>query len=265
MKLVLQAPLFKGIIDTPKPEALMMITRKNPGKMTHMDQGAYLELLQHEQRKAVEAPEALQYATLALLQNIARVASTALLAARTKQQGGEARLIAVEGCRHRIGGRSMSGAEVANHIWEDVVPVVISDHCLRPIVHCISDCTMGEVRALFQYAPRDSTLQPVTHAYHRDRVDLLFAEERNGHDVHGTQTPEEIAQGFDVHPQTQEGFLKQIIAIASPPPAFVAREEKAERSIYKPLHTLSHSVERWTRGRFNLELFLARKMRKDQQ
>ncbi len=247
----LVAPFYKGIVHVESQGSLALITKRDPITGNDISDERYVELVREA---SVEATE--------LVQDIARASAAALLAANQKQQGIASRLIAVEGCSQIVGGKSMTGADIMESIWSRVVPQEIMSALYLPIIEHISDCTVREARAILAHLPEGGTVHCITHGYHQARVQKMLREEAgDGQRIHDVLTPEQIIErvGFA---QPFYRFIADVVSAGAPTAETVRAEHKKEVLIYAPLHMVSRFGEKITFGTFNLEMFLAKKMRK---
>jgi len=246
------APFFKGLIDNKDRMAWSVMMKRDCTTGQPIEDQAYLELV-----------EACKGMVPELIQNVARAASGALLAQNKRDANETRRLISIEGCMQRVGDEMLTGSQVMQKIWENVVPDEIMRDVPPPIVENISYCTVAEVRGILKYIGDSGILHAVTHSYHKPRVEDVFREEMNtkpgGHCI-AVWTPEDVVQLSDIrHPY--EHFVRDLVMRSMPPNHEVKREMRLEKWMYRPLHTLSRVGEVLTRGRFNLEQRLASRLR----
>lgn len=246
------APMFKGIVHAPGPDGAALVTGRNEmgSKLSNEE---YLRLVEQSNGRFPE-----------LVQDIARAQAAAILARNTEWHGGRARLVSVEGCRHVVGGETMSGARLMGRIWENVVPSEIVGGLPPPELVSLSLCTVEEIRAILNRR-RDNTelVVPITHDYHADRVQRILKEE-DPRVYASLMTPDDALRQVDAFPETKT-FLQRLIRAAEPSAEFRRKEERAERFVNGPLHAVSHWIEQRTkrpaRVGWNLESWLARKLR----
>lgn len=246
------APLYKGLIHTDDPAhvALFQGTDLSTGE----GRVAYLDRLNDARSTASE-----------LTQDIARTAAAALYGVDLQRQGQTVNLVAVEGCLQQIGDRRLHGGQIIERIWKDVVPREIVKQLPAPIIQTISGCVIEEVRAVLDELRKlgGGNVVGVTHEYHAARVAKMLGEEVGGVEKSEVLTPEEIIQRVRAD-QPFEKFVVDLVRASAPTREVIQKEEKDER-IFGPLHKLSRVLEKCSFGGFNLEIFLANRLRKRKQ
>jgi hypothetical protein len=245
------APFYKGLVKLDTPDSLALITKRNSATGVEISDEQYLALVRASVRQATE-----------LTQDIARAAAGALFAAYQQRGGTPSCLVTVEGCPQSVGGQSMTGASIMESIWHHVVPPEVMSALPAPIVEHVSDCTVREARAVLAHVGPGETVHGITHEYHAKRVGKILREEANIHHVVGDVfTPEQVIERMaDTQPSSR--FIADLVQAGAPSDETVKAERKKEAFIYGPLHKVSRMGEKITFGAFNLELFLAKKMRK---
>ncbi len=251
MPFVYCAPLYKGLVDAEDPASLALITRKDPTTGNAIELDRYVQLVRESNQHHPE-----------LVQDIARATTAALFARFCKQDKQAPILVSVEGCEQRVGGQKMTGARIMESIWHSL-PSDLNDGI--PIrIHEESRCTIQEVRALLRPFCDNDAILGVTHAYHADRVERIFQEERPKKKNVGitVKTPEKLAGFYAQSGSEIDRFIRDVVNAGAPSEDFVRKEGKMER-ILGPLHTVSRTVEKvigW-----NLEMWLANRARKNKR
>jgi hypothetical protein len=248
--------MFKGVIHTDDPTALELITRKNRVTGTEMAPEQYIKLVSHGW---LHQP--------LVVQNVVRGMTAALLCHTNEHysEKGRMQLIAVEGCRHVVGGKPMSGGQIMESIWAHAMPPDVMDQIASPIIEHTSRCSVQEIRAVLRHLDADGCLDAITHAYHVPRTQQILDEEKlPSQTVEAYDPLRAVASGRFFHPSHR--FIADIYHAWEVHRPHVleshAREEKGEAQIQLPLHTVSRRVERLTGGILNIETLMARVLRK---
>lgn len=245
------APFYKGIVYSNSQISLALITKQDPETGNPISDVKYLELVADSVRDSIE-----------LVQDISRASAAALLSVYRKQNSINSRLITVEGCQQIVGGKPMMGADIMASIWTNVIPRNVMSNLPEPIVECTSNCTVCEARAVLNHIPQGGSVQAVTHDYHLARVQGILEEEAiAGQEILDVLTPDQIIKLVGVE-QPSYRFISDLVKASTPPSELIKIEAEKERLIYHPLHFISRFGEKLTFGMFNLEMFLARRMRK---
>lgn len=247
----LVAPFYQGLVHLESQDSMSLITKHDPVTGNEISDESYVKLVREYAAEATE-----------LVQDIARASAAALLAAHQKRQGSTSRLITVEGCPQIVGGQPMMGADIMESIWRYVVPQEVMSALPAPIIERISECTVREARAILAHLQDNETVQGVTHSYHQARAHKILREEaKNGQKVNNVLTPEQIIEHIGIK-QPSHRFIADLVSAGAPTSKTVQAECRKGALIYTPLHMISRLGERITFGKFNLEMSLAKKMRK---
>jgi|GEM_PF-5897817 len=247
----LVAPFYKGLVRLESQDSMALITKRDPITGDDISDERYVQLVGGATKDATE-----------LVQNISRAATAALFAAHQKQNGIASRLITVEGCPQIVGGQPMMGADIMESVWSRIVPQEIISALPFPIIERISDCTVREARAILAQIRDGGTVQGITHDYHQGRVQKILREEAGGdQEIPDVLTPEQIIELVGGE-QPSYRFIADLVKAGAPTSETVQGERKKEKLIYVPLHAISRLGEKLSFGKFNLEMLLAKKMRK---
>lgn len=249
--MTLVAPFYKGLVHLESKESIALITKRDPVTGNEISDERYIQIVREATTRATE-----------LVQDIARASAAALLAAHQKQEGVPSRLITVEGCPQIVGGQPMVGADIMESIWSHVVPREVMSVLPSPIIERTSDCTVREVRTILSHLQGGGTVQGVTHEYHQPRVEKILREEAAHIDqIPDVLTPEQIIKSIG-NDQPSHRFIAALVNAGAPSSETVTGEHVKEKLIYEPLHIISRLGEKLTNGTFNLEMFMAKIMRK---
>jgi hypothetical protein len=200
------------------------------------------------------------------MQNVVRAASAALLSHASEYgngaRKGPAHLIAVEGCRHVVGGKSMSGGEIMNSIWQSVMPHDLMASIPAPIIKHESLCTVQEVRAILKELDADGQVDAITHDYHLARTEQIFNEEKSQSQTVQMYYPS-AANGAGSRLDPSHTFIVSLVNSGGGEEEDISQQEQwGEKWAQGPLHAISRVIERRTRGRVNVEVALAKILRK---
>lgn len=248
MSHIINAPFYKGLVDAPDRESMALITAQDPTTHNPIAYDRYIELVKASREKHPE-----------LVQDIARAYAAAMEARAFQRLGSSPILVSVEGCEQTVGGLSMTGGEIMEHIWGSM-PIEITSGIPKHIEH-ISHCTIEEVRAITKKFP-DMHIAAVTHGYHLPRVETMLREEVSPDVKVQVRTPMEIMNKYDNPADQMDCFAYDVVKAGEPTDAFVSREKKMEW-IYGPLHAVSRIGETVTG--WNLEMYLAERARTKRQ
>jgi hypothetical protein len=248
------APMFKGVINTDEPEALELVTRQNRVTGTMMDKDQYLRLLRDA-----------WFTHPFLAQDVTRASAAALLRNALSYRLGHPQLVAVEGCEHRVGGKLMSGAQIMESIWKNVVGELTLDYP-KPIIEHTSRSTVEEVRAILRYADHNGSVELVTDDYHVPRTERIAREEKLYGQQVAVHSPFFIAHSSHLV-SPQQRFAVDICRTSEEVDqaaldAYFQKERKGETRVLGPLHAISRRIERMTFGKVNVETAMAKALRK---
>lgn len=246
------APFYKGLVNIGPQnlEHASLFTGWNYETNSKVEPEAYLGLVRDNRRTEP-----------ALTQDIARATAAALAGAEINRNGGDARLVSVEGCPQQIGNRALSGGEIIQGIWRQVVPKELMAALPEPTIRLVSGCAIEEVRTVLKElrAIEGWDLVGVTHDYHIGRVDKMLHEEMLTGESARVLSPREVVRDFRAD-QPYERFAADLVKAGEPDTEIVAKERKWEKLVYGPLHSISRFLEKRFGG--NFEIWMANRARK---
>ena len=154
----------------------------------------------------------------------------------------------------------MSGGQIMESIWNNVVPEEVMRTIPKPLIEHYSRSTVEEVRAVLAHMDVRDRLELITHPYHIPRTQRIAKEEKMADQEVHVYPPEQGANsGWPLDPD--HTFIYDL-SRASEKHAwevmdYMKREEKKEKRILRPLHAVSRVIEVVTNGAVNIETAMA--------
>lgn len=232
-------PAFKGVIKMEDPVGLNIL--QNPVDLSSK------EIRQSFLKKYFW----LTKTSPKLAQNIVRTVVASTIAPK------KSIITAVEGSQHQLSDQKVTGADITKKIFNNVVP---AEHKREINLQYFpkSNSTLEEVRTILnQILPNQKPrIIAVTNQYHKKRVHKILCEEYGKQGgTFSVITPTESL------PLINNPFIKKIIELGAVSKKFNFKEKILEHLVYRPLHFISYWLEKMSGNKFNLEIWLAKKIR----